>query len=149
MLHKARSLYLDSTDGFGYCRLSGHLALLSVTVQSLMSVSDSHDDTSPWHHDVVTLCKMLDMTDHSFANILCILSAALTDGHSLPPNTRAPPPYQLDHHLTQLDKDIFDLKHISHPEYCAFAAAQMLSAIIMEDLHKLVRYCTRPTLPCA
>jgi hypothetical protein len=105
-----------------------------------MSIIDSPDDHSVWHHDVVSLCKMLDMSDHSFANILCILSAALESGNSLPPNTTAPPPYQLDHALTELDQDIFNLKYISHPEYCAFAAVQMLSAVIREDLYKLVKY---------
>ena len=83
---------------------------------------------------------MLDMTDYSFANILCILSAALDSGNSLPPNTTAPPSYELDHALTQLNDDIFNLKHIVNPEYCAFAASQMLSAVIREDLVKLVRY---------
>jgi len=99
----------------------------------------SSPDNSTWHHDIVTFCKMLDMSDHSFANILCILSAALDSGHSLPPNTTAPPPYQLDHALMELDEDIFNLKYIEHPEYCAFAAAQMLSAVIREDLMLLVR----------
>jgi hypothetical protein len=83
---------------------------------------------------------MLDMSDHSFANILCILSAALDSGHSLPPNTNAPPSYQLDHALMALDEDIFNLRYIGHPQYCAFAAAQMLSAVIREDLGVLVRY---------
>ena len=83
---------------------------------------------------------MLDMTDYSFANILCILSAALDSGQSLPPTTTAPPSYQLDHALTQLNDDIFNLKHIVNPEYCAFAASQMLSAVIREDLVQLVRY---------
>lgn len=105
-----------------------------------MSSIDSPTENSVWHNDVVSLCKMLDMTDHSFANILCILSAALDSGHSLPPNTTAPPPYQLDHALTQLDNDIFNLRHIVNSEYCAFAACQMLSAVIREDLFKLVRY---------
>jgi hypothetical protein len=106
-----------------------------------MSSIDTPSESSVWHDDVVSLCKMLDMTDHSFANILCILSAALESGQSLPPNTTAPPPYQLDHALTQLDHDIFNLKHIVNPEYCAFAASQMLSAVTREDLSKLVRYC--------
>jgi hypothetical protein len=105
-----------------------------------MSSIDTPSESVVWHHDVVSLCKMLDMTDHSFANILCILSAALESGHSLPPNTKAPPPYQLDHALTQLNDDIFNLRHIVNPEYCAFAASQMLSAVIREDLFKLVRY---------
>lgn len=105
-----------------------------------MSSIDSPSESSAWHNDVVSLCKMLDMTDHSFANILCILSAALESGHSLPPNTTAPPPYQLDNALTQLDGEIFNLRHIVNPEYCAFAASQMLSAVIREDLFKLVKY---------
>jgi hypothetical protein len=119
-------------------RLSTHLALLSSTTQSLMTTLSSPSD-STWHHDIVTLCKMLDMSDHSFANILYILSAALDSGHSLPPNTTAPPPYQLDHALMELDEDIFNLRYIEHPEYCAFAATQMLSAVIREDLMLLVR----------
>ncbi|KAE9372829.1 hypothetical protein N431DRAFT_288456, partial [Stipitochalara longipes BDJ] len=119
-------------------KLSGHLALLSLTVQNLRSSIDSPSENSVWHDDVVSLCKMLDMTDYSFANILCILSAALDSGHSLPPNTTAPPSYQLDHALTQLDGDIFNLEHIVNPEYCAFAASQMLSAVIREDLVMLV-----------
>jgi hypothetical protein len=104
-----------------------------------MSTIDPPEDHSVWYRDVVSLCKMLDMSDHSFANILCILSAALESGNALPPNTTSPPPYRLDHALTQLDEDIFNLKYISHPEYCAFATIQMLSAVIREDLSKIVR----------
>jgi hypothetical protein len=105
----------------------------------MASLHSSTDDTGAWNHDVTSLLKMLDMTDHSFANILCILSASISNGHSLPPNTTAPPPYELDRALVELDKDIFNLRFMGKKEYCAFAAAQMLSAVIREDLAVLVK----------
>lgn len=93
-----------------------------------------------WLHDFGALINQVSPTAHQITSILSMLSASVSQGTALPPHieTMLPKPYMLSRRLEQLDRGILDAKHVEELGYSAYAVMQVASALIVDDLERLV-----------
>jgi hypothetical protein len=68
-----------------------------------------------------------------------MLSSSITNGQPLPPYLHAPPAYQLNRKLEQVDPEILSLRHIAEPGYAAFAVMSISTHCIQMDIERLLR----------
>lgn len=112
---------------------------MSYASRSLVHEPSYTPGQASWIKDFSRLVGSIDVTSHEITSILTLLSAAVTNGNSLPPYLKAPKAYELSRRLEELDSDILSITHVAEPGYSAFAVIQIASSLVSDDLTKLIR----------
>ncbi|KAF4637953.1 hypothetical protein G7Y89_g102 [Cudoniella acicularis] len=124
--------------------IMNYMSLISYAAQSWSQDGGSaYPNTIPaarraWIDDLALLVDKIGPTSHSVTSILSLLSASVKTGTALPPYMQLPEPYNLTKRLQALDKGILDARHVEEPGYSAYAVMQVASAMMMDDLKRLV-----------
>ena len=84
------------------------------------------------------LLSSITTTTQEVTSTLALLSAAVKNGHPLPPYLKAPVAYGLSDKLEAIDRNILSLDHAAEEGYASFAVAQVVSSLISQDLEKLL-----------
>ena len=114
------------------------MALISYA-SNLLSGKDKNDpNKAGWLKDFTRLISSINVTSEETTSTLVLLSASITNGNALPPYVKAPEPYKLSATLEAIDPDILSISHIAEPGYAAFAVMQIASALINDDIEKLI-----------
>ncbi|KAL6721682.1 hypothetical protein ACLMJK_000786 [Lecanora helva] len=117
-----------------------YLSLMSYASRSLVHENNSpnNPNQATWLQDFSRLVGSISVTSHEITSILTLLSAAVTNGNSLPPYLKPPRAYELSRKLEELDADILSITHVAEPGYSAFAVIQIASSLVSDDLGKLI-----------
>lgn len=91
-----------------------------------------------WLNDLSKLLDGLAPTSHGVTSTLSLLSGSVIQGTALPPYIQLPGSQSLNRMLEGLDSGILDSKHVEEPGYSAFAVLQVASALVRDDLDRLV-----------
>lgn len=75
---------------------------------------------------------------HVIASVLYHLSAAVSNGLSLPPYLAPPHPFPLARNLRQTSENLLDIQNIEDPSFSAFVAIEVLSTMVSSNLKHLV-----------
>lgn len=122
----------------GVQNILDYMSLISYA-SNLLSGRDKDDPTSAgWLKDFTRLISSISVTSEETTSTLVLLSASITNGNALPPYMKAPAPYKLSATLEAIDPDILSTSHIAEPGYAAFAVMQIASAMINDDMEKLI-----------
>ncbi|PGH11059.1 hypothetical protein AJ79_05101 [Helicocarpus griseus UAMH5409] len=99
---------------------------------------DEEDEEERW---IDTLAKAADTPDfHSqlATSVLCHLSAAVTNGLSLPPYLSPPHPFPLARRLRKMNEGSLDISNIEDPAFSAFVSIEVMSSIVSTSLKNLM-----------
>ncbi|KAK3313703.1 hypothetical protein B0H66DRAFT_358322 [Apodospora peruviana] len=128
----------------------------NTTGSSAASVSSNN---RAWLNAVAEVFASLSPTHHNVLSTLTLLSNSLLSGQSLPPFLPLPRPYELTRRLMNIshnvtgscdqdredepllsgDKGILDPRHMEQPGYAEFAALQVCTALMCDDLDAVMK----------
>lgn len=105
----------------------------------LDSPDEIPSNQATWSRDFRRLLRDANATNREITSLLAMLSAGVTSGNPLPPYMKAPPPYGLVKKMDAMDRSILSIRHISEPEFAAFACIQIGTKCINDDVTALLR----------
>lgn len=79
-------------------------------------------------------------TSNKITSLFSMLASSLSNAQPLPPYLEMPEPFQFLKRMNEIDRDILSIRHISEPEYSAFAVMQVVSTSINADIVKLTEH---------
>lgn len=121
------------------------MALMTHTTRDLeglstqIQVSLDTDEQEPWIRHLARLTKLTDFNAQTVSSVLCLLSAAVTNGLSLPPNLTPPQPFPLARQLRAANANLFHIKNMEDPAFSAFTSLEVLSSMVSSSLKNLVK----------
>ena len=76
---------------------------------------------------------------HFIASVLFHLSAAVSNGLSMPPYLTPPHPFPLARNLRQAGGNLLDIQNVEDPSFSAFVAVEVLSRMVSSNMKLIVR----------
>lgn len=126
--------------------VSTSMALMAHTTRSLEALSSQiqislgNDEEVPWIRHLARLTKSTDFNAQAVTSVLCHLSAAVTNGVSLPPHLSPPQPFPLARQLRAANSNLFHIRNMQDPAFSAFTSMEVLSSMVSSSLKNLVKY---------
>lgn len=92
-----------------------------------------------WIHTLARAADTSDFHSQIATSVLCHLSAAVTNGLSLPPYLSPPHPFPLAKRLRRMNASSMDISNIEDPSFAAFVSIEVMSSMVSSSLKNLVR----------
>lgn len=99
---------------------------------------DSQSSSSSWLDNFKQIVSSLELTSRDVSATLSLVATAISRGHPLPPFLTAPEPVNLHTLIRESDRYILSSDNVCEPGYAAFAAIQVASALLADDLNGLL-----------
>ncbi|KAK2759958.1 hypothetical protein FQN54_002694 [Arachnomyces sp. PD_36] len=121
------------------------MALMAHTTRNLeglssqIQISLETEESEPWIRHLARLTKETDFNSQVVTSVLCHLSAAVTNGVSLPPNLTPPQPFPLARQLRTANANLFHIRNMEDPAFSAFTSMEVLSSMVSSSLKNLVK----------
>ena len=122
------------------------MALMAHTTRSLeglssqIQISLDSDAEEPWIRHLARLTRSTDFNSQAVTSVICHLSAAVTNGVSLPPHLSPPQPFPLARQLRAANSKLLHIKNMEDPAFSAFTSMEVLSSMVSSSLKNLVKY---------
>ncbi|KAI1920996.1 hypothetical protein LOZ07_005097 [Ophidiomyces ophidiicola] len=97
-------------------------------------------DEERWIKHLARAANSPDFHSHIITSAIYHLSAAVSNGLSLPPYLAPPHAFPLARNLRQMDENLLDIRNIEDPSFSAFVAVEVLSSMVNSNLKTLVKY---------
>ncbi|WEW58194.1 hypothetical protein PRK78_003662 [Emydomyces testavorans] len=91
-----------------------------------------------WIQHLARAASAPDFHAHIITSALYHLSAAVSNGQSLPPYLAPPHAFPLARKLRAMDENLLDIRNVEDPSFSAFVAVEVLSSMINSNLKTLV-----------
>lgn len=95
-------------------------------------------DEEKWVNNLARATSSPDFHAQVVSSVLYHLSAAVSNGLSLPPYLSPPHPFPLARSLRQMDEDLLNIRNIEDPSFSAFVALEVLSSMMSSNLKNLM-----------
>jgi hypothetical protein len=121
------------------------MALMAHTTRNLeglssqVQISCGTDEEEPWLRQLARLTKSTDFNSQAVTSIIYHLSAAVTNGVSLPPHLSPPQLFPLARQLRAANANMFHIRNMEDPAFSAFASMEVLSSMVSTSLKSLVK----------
>lgn len=134
---------MNYTALIGYASQSfTHQAINPISADPTSPISPSErkaqQSSAQWFQDFRRVIASARVTSHEITSLLSLLSSSISNGQPLPPYLHAPPGYQLNRTLEDVDPEILSLRHIAEPGYAAFAVMTICTRCIHMDIERLL-----------
>ncbi|EAS35900.3 uncharacterized protein CIMG_01254 [Coccidioides immitis RS] len=100
--------------------------------------SDSSSGGEKWIKHLARAASSQDFHSHVITSLLYHLSAAVSNGLSLPPYLTPPHAFPLARNLRRMNENLLDIRNIEDPSFSAFVAVEVLSSMVNSNLKTLV-----------
>jgi hypothetical protein len=126
-------------------RILTSMSLMAHTTQSLEALTVDSEPSSEsedrWMSQLAEIAlKSTDFNSHRITSLLCHLSAAITNGHPLPPYLSTPASFPLARQLQKIDGELLSIRHIEDPAFSAFVSLEVLRSVVSFSLKDLIEY---------
>ncbi|OAX78615.1 hypothetical protein ACJ72_07076 [Emergomyces africanus] len=99
---------------------------------------DEQGDGERWIHTLARAADTSDFHSQIATSVLCHLSAAVTNGLSLPPYLSPPHPFPLARRLRRMNASSMDISNMEDPSFAAFVSIEVMSSMVSSSLKNLV-----------
>lgn len=100
---------------------------------------DSANGEEKWIKHLARAASSPDFHSRVITSVLYQLSAAVSNGLSLPPYLAPPHAFPLARNLRRMNENLLDMRNIEDPSFSAFVAVEVLSSMVNSNLKTLVR----------
>jgi hypothetical protein len=115
-----------------------YLTLIEYTSRSFAKVDESGSG-SHWINDFARTLALGHRKNHEVTSLLALLSAAISNGQSLPPYLETPRFLRWATEVEKFDTDLLGVDHLAEPGYAAFAVMQVASICLQDSLDNILR----------
>ncbi|KKZ60220.1 hypothetical protein EMCG_05030 [[Emmonsia] crescens] len=99
---------------------------------------EKKEERERWIHTLARAADTSDFHSQIATSVLCHLSAAVTNGLSLPPYLSPPHPFPLAKRLRRMNASSMDISNIEDPSFAAFVSIEVMSSMVSSSLKNLV-----------
>ncbi|OJD12842.1 hypothetical protein AJ78_06622 [Emergomyces pasteurianus Ep9510] len=99
---------------------------------------ENQEDRKMWIHTLARAADTSDFHSQIATSVLCHLSAAVTNGLSLPPYLSPPHPFPLARRLRRMNASSMDISNMEDPSFAAFVSIEVMSSMVSSSLKNLV-----------
>ncbi|EEP76334.1 predicted protein [Uncinocarpus reesii 1704] len=100
--------------------------------------SDSGRNEEKWIEHLARAASSQDFHSQVITSVLYHLSAAVSNGLSLPPYLAPPHAFPLARNLRKMNENLLDIRNIEDPSFSAFVSVEVLSSVVNSNLKTLV-----------